>query len=127
LKTIIQKCKESKYGRHLVLASLELVEFDYQVCRFTLNNPLTYVNDLIKKEIKTQCDKIRKDCKKILTDILPEVELEYFQGQCVDRIDKLLKNVEELQSAAENFGQLTKEEKLEIYRAMSSEFSGSGK
>jgi hypothetical protein len=127
LETICQTCKESKYGRHLILASLELVEFDYQDGRFTLNNPPTYVNDTIQKEIKMKCNKIRKDCKKILTDLLPTVDLEYFQGQCTDRIIRLLSNVDELQLAAENSRQLTKEEKLEIFRAMSSEFIGSGK
>jgi hypothetical protein len=123
LRIICQKCEESKYGRHLVLVSLELVEFEYRIGKFILNNSPTPVTGSIREEIELKCDRIRKDCEKILIDLLPKVELEYFQGQCIERIDKLLKDVEEL----EGFGQLTHKDKLNIFKAMSSEFSGSGK
>jgi len=42
------------------------------------------------------------------------------------RISKLLKNVDELYETVERSGQLSQQEKLEISRAMSSEFIGSG-
>ncbi|CAG8640251.1 1615_t:CDS:10 [Funneliformis mosseae] len=129
LEKIFQTCEESKYGRHLVQASLELVEFEYQVGRFNLNNrmnPQISISEPIKREIIEKCNKIRKDCKKIQRDYLQKINLEYFQGQCEARIVKLLNDVNELQEKAENYGQLTREEKVSIYRAMSSEFSGSG-
>ena len=68
LEIIHQKCKESEYGRHLALVSLELAEFEYQVCRFILNNPTVSVTSSIRMEIKIKCSKVRKDCKKILID-----------------------------------------------------------
>ncbi|CAI2179568.1 15854_t:CDS:10 [Funneliformis geosporum] len=129
LEKILQTCEESKYGRHLVQASLELVEFEYQVGRFNLNNqinPHVSMSEPIKRAIIEKCNKIRKDCNKIRRDYLPSINLEFFQGQCEARIVKLLNDVNELQEKAENYGQLTQEEKVAIYRAMSSEFSGSG-
>ncbi|CAG8573395.1 3095_t:CDS:10 [Funneliformis caledonium] len=114
LEKIFQTCEESKYGRHLVQASLELVEFEYQVGRFNLNNrmnPQISISEPIKREIIEKCNKIRKDCKKIQRDYLQKINLEYFQGQCEARIVKLLNDVNELQEKAENYGQLTREEK----------------
>ncbi|GES78947.1 P-loop containing nucleoside triphosphate hydrolase protein [Rhizophagus clarus] len=127
LGVIIQACKESSYKRHLVVASVEYVEFEYQFGRFIFNNqPRNIVTPQCKEDLKNRCNKIHKDCEKVLKDVLPKVELEYFQGQCLERITKLLKNVDELYEVVERSGQLSQHEKLEIYRAMSSEFIGSG-
>ncbi|CAB5368199.1 unnamed protein product [Rhizophagus irregularis] len=127
LVVIIQTCKESLYKRHLVVASMEYVEFEYQFGRFIFNNlPRNIVTPTNKEELKNRCNKIRKDCEKILNDVLPKVELEYFQSQCTERISKLLKNVDEFHDTVERSGQLSQQEKLEISRAMSSEFIGSG-
>lgn len=128
LDVIIQTCKESLYRRHLVVASMEYVEFEYQFSRFIFNNqPRNIVTPACKEKLKNSCNKIHKDCEKILNDVLPKVELEYFQGQCVERISKLKRNVDELYEVVERSGQLSQQEKLEISRAMSSEFIGSGK
>ncbi|CAG8436405.1 920_t:CDS:10 [Rhizophagus irregularis] len=128
LVVIIQTCKESLYKRHLVVASMEYVEFEYQFGRFIFNNlPRNIVTPTNKEELKNRCNKIRKDCEKILNDVLPKVELEYFQSQCTERISKLLKNVDEFHDTVERSGQLSQQEKLEISRAMSSEFIGSGR
>jgi hypothetical protein len=128
LDVIIQTCKESSYRRHLVVASMEYIEIEYQFCRFILNNqPRNILTPKSKEDLKNKCNKIRKDCERIINDVLPKVELEYFQGQCTERIFKLLKNVDEFYEIVERSGQLSKQEKLEIFRAMSSEFIGSGK
>ncbi|CAG8458390.1 7466_t:CDS:10 [Acaulospora morrowiae] len=126
LELIKKTASETQYKRHLVTALLGSVEFKCAVGRFELRNPPSGVmNLLMKKRIMDKCQKIEQRCLPI-RDLLREINLEHFVQQCNVRVDEVIKDARELYIAAENSGELSREEKLMIHNAMSGEFHGSG-
>ncbi|CAG8744964.1 10231_t:CDS:2, partial [Acaulospora colombiana] len=97
LKWIIKVAKETNYKRHSVLASLELAEFRCTIWRFRLKNQvLSKLSNLeIKKLVNGKCDRIGNLCSRI-QDSLREMDLEHFERQCNERVDKIHQDVLEL-------------------------------
>ncbi|CAG8747760.1 11251_t:CDS:2, partial [Acaulospora morrowiae] len=124
LELINKTASENKYTRHSVLALLELSEFECTVERFELKNPPSgSITPLMKERIKDKCNDIERCCLQV-RNLLHKMDMNYFKQRCNDRIEKILKDVQEIYIAAERSGELTREEKLEIHRAMSGEFVG---
>ncbi|CAG8678002.1 16679_t:CDS:2, partial [Acaulospora morrowiae] len=121
LELINKIASETRYTRHSVLALLELSEFECTVERFELKNLPSGSITLMKERIKDKCNDIIKCCSQV-RDLLHEMDMNYFKQQCNDRIENVLKDVQEIYIAAERSSELTREEKLEIHRAMSGEF-----
>ncbi|CAG8548421.1 10476_t:CDS:10, partial [Dentiscutata heterogama] len=127
LDSIITIAKENQYRRHLVLASLELAEFEVKAERFKLRYPPTgIVNPIIQESVKNKCAEIEKICIHICDEVLPKMNVEHFEKECKSRVDKILLEVVDLHSAAMKDRPLTYEEKLNIHKTMSTEFQGSG-
>ncbi|CAG8801260.1 18798_t:CDS:2, partial [Gigaspora margarita] len=127
LDSIITVSQENQYRRHLVLASLELAEFEVKAERFRLKHPPTgTVNPTLQESVKNKCAEIEKICIHICDEVLPKMNVEHFEKECKSRVDKILLEVVDLHSAAMKDRPLTYEEKLDIHKAMSNEFQGSG-
>ncbi|CAG8550528.1 6058_t:CDS:10 [Dentiscutata erythropus] len=127
LDSIITIAKENQYRRHLVLASLELAEFEVKAERFKLKYPPTgTLNPIIQESVKNKCAGIEKICIQICDEVLPKMNVEHFEKECKSRVDKILLEVVDLHAAAMRDRPLTYEEKLNIHKAMSTEFQGSG-
>ncbi|CAG8817058.1 17381_t:CDS:2, partial [Racocetra persica] len=119
--------QENQYRRHLVLASLELAEFEIKAERFKLRHPPTgIVTPTIQDSVKNKCAEIEKICIQICDEVLPKMNAEHFEKECKSRVDKILLEVLDLHAAAIRDRPLTTEEKLEIHEAMKFELQGSG-
>ncbi|CAG8445859.1 16122_t:CDS:10, partial [Cetraspora pellucida] len=127
LDSIITIAQENQYRRHLVLASLELAEFEIKAERFKLRYPPTgIVTPTIQDAVKNKCAEIEKICIHICDEVLPKMNVEHFEKECKSRVDKILLEVLDLHAAALKDRPLTVEEKLEIHEAMKFELQGSG-
>ncbi|CAG8471028.1 5060_t:CDS:10 [Dentiscutata erythropus] len=127
LDIIITTAQQNSYLRHAILTSLELAEVECKAERFRLKYPPAgQVTPIIQRSVKNKCSEIERTCEHICNEMLPTMSAEYFEKQCKSRIDKILQEVSDLRDAAMRDRPLTHEEKLEISKAMNSEFRGSG-
>ncbi|CAG8508580.1 12330_t:CDS:10 [Dentiscutata erythropus] len=127
LDIIITTAKQNSYLRHDILSSLELAEVECKTERFRLKyTPTGQVTPIIRRSVKNKCSEIERTCENIWNKKLPIMSAENFEEQCKLRINKIRREVSDLRDAAMKDRPLTREEKLEISRAMNSEFQGSG-
>ncbi|CAG8442461.1 13677_t:CDS:10 [Ambispora gerdemannii] len=121
----IIKTSYQRHNRNYVLASIEHARLAYQVGKFTISYSNT-ITDQMAKDIETNCcEVIKKKLEKLRIELV-RLNAEHLEKQCDEMIEDILKDVENLRIAARNKTQLTKEQKLEIVRAMQKEFLGSG-
>ncbi|CAG8660562.1 11083_t:CDS:2, partial [Dentiscutata heterogama] len=127
LDIIITTAQQNSYLRHAILSSFELAEVECKAERFRLKYPPTgQVTPIIQRSVENKCSEIERTCEDICNKMLPTMSAEYFEKQCNLRIEKILREVSDLRDAAMKDRPLTHEEKLEIRKAMDSEFRGSG-
>ncbi|CAH1761849.1 12644_t:CDS:10 [Entrophospora sp. SA101] len=128
INEIIVTSDLSKSKKMNALAHLESLEFECSIARFELRNPKK--RSMTKKKqdkLLDKCKSLRKECDTIKNNKLFKMQnMNHFVGQCIERINKILKDIDEIEEVAAKAGILTREEKMEIHRAMASEFRGSG-
>ncbi|GES93124.1 P-loop containing nucleoside triphosphate hydrolase protein [Rhizophagus clarus] len=130
LNTIRETAESTHYGRHLLLADVEISDFDLKLLKYQLRFPPdgnNIVSRALQKRITEKCE----DIKKCIADIIESQRFknsdEEFRNSIRTRLVSLLENCNEVEECAVNLSRkLSTEEKLEIYRAMKSEFNSSG-
>ncbi|RIB10982.1 hypothetical protein C2G38_2204710 [Gigaspora rosea] len=127
LNTIITTAQQNSYFRHTILTSLELVEVECRAERFRVKYPPTgIITPTIQWVVKNKCSEIEGTCEYICNEMIPRMNAEHFENQFKLRVEEIYQEVSDLRKAAMRDIPLTYEEKLEIRRAMNSEFRGSG-
>ncbi|KAF0547345.1 P-loop containing nucleoside triphosphate hydrolase protein [Gigaspora margarita] len=127
LDTIITTAQQNSYLRHEILTYLELVEVECKAERFRLKYPPKgIITPTIQRIVKNKCSEIEGTCEYIFNEMIPGMNAEHFENQCKLRVKEIYREVSDLRKAAMRDRPLTHEEKLEIRRAMNSEFQGSG-
>ncbi|CAG8617771.1 554_t:CDS:10, partial [Funneliformis mosseae] len=128
---VFKKVAESThYGRHLLLANVEILEFDLKIIQYQLRYP-SNGSSIIDKELRDNtienCNKIVEGLSGILTSEGYNAAEETFKKGIHERLSNVLKSCNDVKSSAENLGKpLSVEETLEIHRAMKTEFKRSG-
>ncbi|CAB4384074.1 unnamed protein product [Rhizophagus irregularis] len=130
LNTIREIAESTHYGRHLILVDVEILEFDIKLLRYQLRHPPNS-NGIISKALQ---DRITRKCKDIETRIVQIANSsrhknseKEFKKDVHKRLVNLLESCNEVKTCAVNLNKtLSNEEKSEIYRAMKTEFRGSG-
>ncbi|KAG9293587.1 hypothetical protein G9A89_005590 [Geosiphon pyriformis] len=121
LVTILRTAEKTRHERRFVIASLEKADMACRKARFLLRNPPGgNLTEKIRNDIRKHCPKIKEDLE-ILKKKLATMDVIYFQSQCNEKIEKILEEVNELLVQNEI---LTKEDKLNIFRAMKPEVGG---
>ncbi|CAG8476927.1 30534_t:CDS:10 [Gigaspora margarita] len=127
LNIIITTAQQNSYLRHAILTLLELMEVECRAERFRLKYPPTgIITPIIQSIVKNKCSEIEGTCKYICNEMIPKMNAEHFENQSKLRVEEIYREVLDLRKAAMRDRPLTHEEKLEIRRAMNSEFLGSG-
>ncbi|GBC01063.1 hypothetical protein RclHR1_04050006 [Rhizophagus clarus] len=130
LNTIREIAESTHYGRHLLLVDIEILEFDLILLRYQLRFP-TNRNGIIDKPLQ---NRITRGCNDIKSRIMSiannyrrkNFEME-FKKDIHQRLTSLLESCKEVEACAVNLNRtLSVEEKLEIHRAMKTEFRGAG-
>ncbi|CAG8473164.1 15642_t:CDS:2, partial [Racocetra fulgida] len=126
LDIIITTAQQNNYRRHVVLSSLELAEIDCKAEWFKLKYPPNgTINPIIQKSVKHRCAEIENMCQDIC-NMLSTMNVEYFEKQCKSRIEEIHRELVDIRTAAMRDIPLTREERLQIFKVMNSEFQGSG-
>ncbi|CAG8826678.1 771_t:CDS:2, partial [Gigaspora rosea] len=127
LNTINTTAQQNSYLRHAILTLLELMEVECRAERFRLKYPPTgIITPTIQRIVKNKYSEIKETCEHICNEMIPRMNAEHFENQCKLRVEEIYREVSDLRKAAMRDIPLTHEEKLEIRRAMNSEFRGSG-
>ena len=125
--TVINEVAESTlYGRHVILANIEILEFDSRRLMYELRYPPNgiFVDKILQTKIMKSCREIKEDIVDILKNNGVE---ETFKIDIRGRLMNLLETCNEIQFCAKDLDQtLNIEEKLEIYHAIKTEFKSSG-
>jgi hypothetical protein len=130
LNTIREIAESTQYGRHLLLVDVELLEFDLSLLKYQLRFPPNR-NGIIDKVLQ---DSITRNCMEIKTRIVRIANSDRHQKSDKEfkksirmRLESLLESCNEVENCAVNLSKtLSIQEKLEIHRAMKTEFRGSG-
>ncbi|GBB88735.1 hypothetical protein RclHR1_15310002 [Rhizophagus clarus] len=126
LNAIREIAESTHYGRHLLLANVEILEFDlklltYQL-RFSPNGNTDFQENIIEKV---------KDIKKCIANIIESQRYknseEEFKNNIHARLANLLEDCNEVENCDVNLiNALNIEERLEIHQAIKTEFKNSG-
>jgi len=128
---IIKEVAESThYGRHLLLVNIEILEFHLKILKYQFRYPpngSSVVDITLQTKIKENCEKILEGISDILRSDGYQSAEKTFKSGIHERLENLSRNCKEVKICAENLGKpLSNEEKLEIHRAMKTEFKRSG-
>jgi hypothetical protein len=129
IKEIIDTSQIAMYKKMNVSAHLEMLTFRCLVARFKLRRPTNNIMTPIEQKILflKECKSLRNYCKTVVVENLSKMEnMEHLVNQCVEKMKTTLLEIDEIEKIAKELGTLTAEEKLEVYKAMTSEFRGSG-
>ncbi|GBC02767.1 hypothetical protein RclHR1_04800007 [Rhizophagus clarus] len=128
LYTIRQIAESSRYGRHCLLANVEIIELRTSMLKLQLKYP---PDEVVDKTLQTYTIEKCEETKKTIVNMIEyctnnNVEKE-FKDFIFKKLDDLQKECDEIQVCAENLRKpISFEEKLEIHRAMQTEFVSSG-
>ncbi|CAI2180938.1 10853_t:CDS:10 [Funneliformis geosporum] len=122
--------ESTHYGRHLLLINVEILEFDLKMLMYQLRYPPNesgVVNKVLRTKIIENCVRIKESIAYIFkSDGYNNAEETLKSGIHV-RLENLSKNCDEVVICAENLSKtLSIEEKLDVHRAMKTEFQSSG-
>ncbi|CAB4484431.1 unnamed protein product [Rhizophagus irregularis] len=130
LNTIREVAESTHYGRHLLLVDVEILDFDLKLLRYQLRFPpngSSVVGRALQERITEKCENIRERIANIIDSQRYKNSEEGFRDGLYKRLANLLENCNEVENCAMNLSRtLSIEEKLEIHRAMKSEFNSSG-
>ncbi|PKC03010.1 hypothetical protein RhiirA5_452565 [Rhizophagus irregularis] len=131
LNTIKEVAESTHYGRHLFLADVEILEFDFKLLKYQIKVAPTdkngHISWKLQEEITEKCKDIKNRIEVIIESNRFKDSEREFKNSIHKRLLDLLENCNEVEEFAINLsGILRMEEKLEIHRAMRTEFRGSG-
>ncbi|CAG8485643.1 8192_t:CDS:10 [Ambispora leptoticha] len=124
IENIMKVAEETKHNRTYVLAGIQHANLAYQIGKFRVSYSNEITESLVK-DIENYCDIIKKKLYSLRIEV-SRLNAAHLESQCHETIENLLNDVEELIKAVKARTQITKEEKLAIFRAMKNEFQGSG-
>jgi hypothetical protein len=127
LNTIREIAESTHYGRHLLFVDVEILDFDLKLLKYQLRFPPNGSN-VISKELQERTTEKCEDIKKRIINVIESQRYKNSEGEFKDSISESLADLlEDCKNCAMNLSRtLSIEEKLEIYRAMKSEFRSSG-
>ncbi|RIA89999.1 hypothetical protein C1645_805971 [Glomus cerebriforme] len=126
LYTIREVAESTHYGRHLLLVSIEILEFDLKMLTYQLKNPRngSFVDRALQARMIRKCEDIKKRTAEI-TKSYKHISAEEPESDIYTRLETLWENCNKVETCAENWHSNI-EEKLEIHQAMTTNFKSSG-
>ncbi|CAG8591908.1 3194_t:CDS:10 [Funneliformis mosseae] len=122
--------ESTHYGRHLLLVNVEILEFDLKMIMYQLRYPPNesgVVDKALRTKIIENCERIKESIADILKSEGYNNAEETLKSGIHVRLENLSNKCDEVVICAENLSKtLSIEEKLDVHRAMNTEFQSSG-